>query len=71
MTTMKYKLDTLVYVLFVIAIIGMSYSVYTKNAMLMIPSVYAIFVFGSCICVSKLMNKRIKEIENNASKGKT
>jgi hypothetical protein len=62
--TIKFTLDAFVYVLFAVAVIGMVHSIYTNDFMSMIPSGFGIFVFGSCICVSRFMQRRIQEIEN-------
>lgn len=62
----KNGLDIFVYAIFVFALLSSAYNVYTKDILFIIPSVFGVFVFGSCILVSRLIDKRIKEIgENN------
>lgn len=61
--TIKFTLDTFVYILFTVALLGMAYSIYTKDFMSMIPAGFGLSVFGMCIYVSRLIQRRIREIE--------
>lgn len=63
--TMKFTLDTLIYVLFTIAVCSLAYSIYTKDFMTMIPAGFGVFTFGGCIQISRMMQRRIREIEND------
>lgn len=61
--TIKFTIDIFVYVLFGVAVYHFGYSIYTNDILGLIPSTFGIFVFGSCILVSKLITRRITEIE--------
>lgn len=61
----KDGLDIFVYILFVIVLYGMIHSIYTRDFISIISSGFGVFVFGMCIYLSRLLNRRIRELEKD------